>query len=767
MFIAALTCLGQVPIGDAPRGYTDALLREAALEDGLRSLRAVALYAGRAGLPAKDAWETYRKESETLARLREELQVNEPRPNLETMHLAALSELAGSALLRVKRASLGRGTRPAFLPLPVLTTADRKDLMHRLAFGALAPTVQHQTPATLELLRQLGIQFLSPPHRYFSADPKSSDATDPKQVLSHAARFDAAGLGLSVWLQPDANIGQLWPEIGAAMYLHDAKGRWQNRNRINNNLNVFHPGVREEACAWLQRFAGAQRGDTRIIGYELVEEPALRFDVSPADSAAVEPAYGDYTEASKSAFRKRLAQKYGRIEEVNRLWGSRYSSFDEVEPPSELQRKTPWQRPELPLLVEFQEFRAAGHAEYFRLMIDTLHRANPGVPVLPKFTAKLFGDPLGGVDLSRMSEAGWDAFSYHTDTCFPYIYSLARYRKLPSWNGEFIWTASGSAPATSAVRGFLTPRSEGEFRLRAHAAIALWQNLMWGARGFVLFNTDFTWNHPKDGGDWNNELLNGRLDNRVPRYAAAVFPQILPKVSTFEKELFDSVVENEGLYIVEPTTSLYAATPTGSPVYWGMRIVDRLSRESFHPAVAPERYIANGEENLSGARVVVVPWSPYMPEAVFRKLRAWNAAGGTLITFGPFATHDEFGNERADFTLAAGTRHIVIPMTGEVDARIAAAESAVRTALGERPVSTDGAPLEWMLRHISATEDLLVVLNADPQRQISAGVTPRRKYMRITDLTVEGGAAAPAAGPIPLRLDPGEARVFLLEAGRS
>ena len=34
---------------------------------------------------------------------------------------------------------------------------------------------------------------------------------------------------------------------------------------------------------------------------------------------------------------------------------------------------------------------------------------------------------------------------------------------------------------------------------------------MWGARGLVLFNVDFTWNQPKDAGDWNNELLNGKL----------------------------------------------------------------------------------------------------------------------------------------------------------------------------------------------------------------------------------------------------------------
>ena len=114
-----------------------------------------------------------------------------------------------------------------------------------------------------------------------------------------------------------------------------------------------------------------------------------------------------------------------------------------------------------------------------------------------------------------------------------------------------------------------------------------------------------------------------------------MFPQVLPKVLTFQPELFDSVIENEGLYVLEPTTSLYAATPTGSPIFWGTRLLDRLSREFVPPVVvAPERYIASGEEDLQGRPRHRGSLRPYLPEAVFRKLRAWNAAGGTLITSG-------------------------------------------------------------------------------------------------------------------------------------
>ena len=90
----------------------------------------------------------------------------------------------------------------------------------------------------------------------------------------------------------------------------------------------------------------------------------------------------------------------------------------------------------------------------------------------PKLAVHVFGDPLGGVDLSRMSEAGWDVFSYHTNTCFPCIYSLARYRKLPMWNGEYIWTASASM--ASSVRAFLrlARRRTQASGARGHRAVA-------------------------------------------------------------------------------------------------------------------------------------------------------------------------------------------------------------------------------------------------------------------------------------------------------
>jgi len=303
------------------------------------------------------------------------------------------------------------------------------------------------------------------------------NVTDPALIPSVAARLDKAGFPLLVWLEPQYTVDGLWGEIGEALYLHDANGNWQKRTRINNTINVFHPRVRQEVCRWLEGVSSALRGDSRILGYELVEESALRFDVSEPNSAKVQARYGGYSRAAVVAFRHRLEQTYASIETLNGKWGTRYGSFAGITPPPLLHRREPSREgPEVALLAAFQEFRAAEHAEYFRQMVAALHRGDPTRPVIPQFTTPLFGDPLGAVDLSRMAEAGWDILSFHTDAAFPYLYSLARYNGRPLWNDEHIWSDRAPRAETS------------EQALRARAASLLWRNLMWGARGLVRFN---------------------------------------------------------------------------------------------------------------------------------------------------------------------------------------------------------------------------------------------------------------------------------------
>jgi len=783
--MAAAVLLSHAALAQAPSAevaYTHALVGEALLEDSTRSLRATALYAETAGIPTAEAAEAIRRAERTLARLRTDLQADELRPEVTSMDFADMRRRAVWAEAAVReateelRAELAehtgdRSRRRAFGPLSPLPRRPGA-IVNQFAFVALAPTRTwggwSAGPAAWDVLRALDLQALSPWFGWYCADGGTRDrAQDPALVRQMADRLEGFGLPMLVWLEPEYNIEHLWNEIGEEMYLHDAAGHWQRTTRINNTINIFHPRVREEMCSWLEQVARGHRGDGRILGYELVEEPALRFDASDPSSANHEPRYGGYSQAALAAFRARLRGKYTDIADLNHKWGTQYASFEEVRPPALLSRKEgAWEQSEVALLAEFQEFRAAEHAECFRQMVAALHRGNPGCPVIPQFTTPLFGDPLGGVDLFRVGEAGWDFITFHTDTAFPYIHSLARYMGKPIWNDEYIWSARAPREGT------------GELGLRARAAIALWRNLMWGARGLVLFNLDFPWKHPKDGGDWNNDLLNDALDDRAPRYAAAVFPQTLRKVPVFLAELSESEVVDEGLMVLEPTTSLYTAVPTGTVQWWARRVTAELSRAAYRPAFCPERYLAGGQEDLSQYRTLVVPVAGYIPEGVAERLSEWVMSGGTLVALGPFATHDAYGRLRPEgaplAALPAGETRVMgagrvvsVTFRGSADDIAAEVLRAVDEAVGPRAVWASDARLELMLRKLPRAGLVLVVLNTDAEERMQAQVHVRGRFRRATDVTVDGGMPLAPTCPggvteLPVALDPGEARVFVL-----
>lgn len=762
--------------------YTDALVHEALLEDATCSLRAATLYAEIAGVSVSEGQRAVRQAERALTYLQGELQADDAKPDLASMDFAEMEQRAArantallSATQKLRRAMAEQtgkwSTRPAFGPLPPLPTKPGT-ATSRLVFAALGPTATwagwSEGPAAWDVLRALDLQAVSPWFGWYGRAQDGSDRPqEPALIQEMARRMEALGMPMVVWLEPEYNVGHLWEEIGEEMYLHDSTGLWRSGTRIHNTINVFHPRVREEMCTWLEQVARGLRGDRRIVGYELVEESSLRFDVSDPSGANHEPRYGGYSRAALNGFRARLQGKYADIGELNRKWGTRYDSFEQISPPPTLTRREgAWDGPEVALLVEFQEFRAAEHAECFRQMVAALHRGDPGCPVIPQFTTPLCGDPLGGVDLFRMGEVGWDIITFHTDTAFPYVYSIARYNKKPTWNDEFIW--SGRVPREQA----------GEYRLRAHAAIELWRNLMWGSRGFVLFNLDFPWNHPKDGGDWNNDLLNDALGDRAPRYAAAVFPQVLRKVPTLFDELYESEVVDEGLMIVEPTASLYAAVPTGTVQWWARRIAAELTASSYRPAFCPERYVADGVEELSRYRTVVVPVGTYMPETVVERLFEWVSSGGTLIALGPFATHDPYGQSRAPDAPLAGLRPgdaarigagrvTVVPLGRSPDDVAEEVRQLVDEATGPRAAWATDSRLELMLRAFRRRGYVLAALNASPDERVTGQVHVQGRFRRITDVTVEGGMPVPAACPggttgVPVSLDPGEARVFLL-----
>ena len=108
-----------------------------------------------------------------------------------------------------------------------------------------------------------------------------------------------------------------------------------------------------------------------------------------------------------------------------------------------------------------------------------------------------------------------------------------------------------------------------------------------------------------------------------------------------------------------------------------------------------------------------------------------------------------------------------MPLQGSVDAIAGAACDAVDAALGERAAVATDSRLELMLRTLPGSGRLLIVLNGDAQQTVSGEVRVRGAFAHVVDASVDGGIGVKpehevGTAVLPVDLEPGEARVFVL-----
>ena len=461
---------------------------------------------------------------------------------------------------------------------------------------------------------------------------------------------------------------------------------------------------------------------------------------------------------------------------------------DDLAPPPPADSRT---RHHIAAHNDFCRFRADAHTRFFAALLNACHEADPVHAVMSQFCGLGPDRKEAGLDyLDIDCNAPWDIYGTHDwpghrpAVASLYACSMNRYAKRPHWEDEFIWSQWERKGTPERV-------------MRAANERNLWRQIAYGKRGIILFNLSNEWAHTKPN-NWNNSILNIEADYQVPRYSSGIFPVIERKVNAFKEAVIDTELTNQGIAILRPTTSSYAAAPNHTTRREASALAGWLLARHWMPLFVPEECILDGREDMTHVRVLIAPYATHVAAGLETALLDWVAAGGTLICSGPFGLFDQygapqgklikkvFGVDRLQFQSDRGRWEMAESESDVLDARHgrgrvwlsldcvgiagrpAALAAPVREAMPVHPITCDVAErLELILRNTAQGDHYLFATNLDPRNAVDTTVLLPGCSGPVTDLCVDGGAPVPVRQDalsmrVPLHLGPGKGVVFKL-----
>ena len=355
-----------------------------------------------------------------------------------------------------------------------------------------------------------------------------------------------------------------------------------------------------------------------------------------------------HTVSGRMQFQKRMKKKFGAIEKLNQAWRSSYKTFEELDP-SPFFRAYPTDRKRTsPLFYEWELHRRMFFAEWLQHCCDALKEGGSKQPI----TVDIWAPSLSTVDnaiepYSIASVA--DIVCSHDNTvsdsrvillesiqhCFP--------EKLTG-NAEYYWNGSDSQ------------FSRTESVSTACARRNLWRDVAHGSSFFHAFTWTETQPYPGYVPASNYNLADYHTDFSVIRPSVGELQLQHAKLDALAHVFLDTQTESRLVAVYWPTASTINAMPLD---------VITLNREDVFRGIIPsmhsmlfdrsvqyryvfEQAMLDGKEDLSGIKLLVLPYAAWLPEGVSKRLTAWVKAGGTLIAAGPFGAETVYGFEDGD-----------------------------------------------------------------------------------------------------------------------
>ncbi len=353
--------------------------------------------------------------------------------------------------------------------------------------------------------------------------------------------------------------------------------------------SINYPGYRGLLEGYMQATVSHIKDHPALLAYQVLNEP--RYDPNRLY---------DYNPYSIAAFQQWLQRKYGAVGQLNKIWSTTYTSFDEVEPV----RGAETQNPQGPSLKQWSDWRQFGYdnlTDFIGELVHAIKKTDPGHPVIVAEMAWWWWgeQPYTGVSplhIYRDADiVGYDLYPDSIEDASYYLLTsdlLSRYWQKPVWVMEL--NSKDGDPSGEETQKFVSQALDG------------------GASGVFYFEWQDDW---RDGGSY------GVLDDkgiRKPQYGALA--ATLRWLRGKEESVATASQPKPDLYLVWPSAQVAQVSGVNSPAWdiylTARRIVEGglrigLVAEELVHAVDPAKLLTLRDGQLQGAKGPPGPPRPF------------------------------------------------------------------------------------------------------------------------------------------------------------
>jgi len=350
-----------------------------------------------------------------------------------------------------------------------------------------------------------------------------------------------------------------------------------------------------------------------------------------------EPQYQGRCAYERAAFQAWLKAKWGSIQRANRVYGTRFRRFEEIDLPQDATAYG--------LYFDRWRFNQDRFVAFHEMLRDRIHRYAPDLPVHAKVMSHAFEDPGRfevGIDYERFPQldriAGNDCVMEFTGA------KLGDYAcdwQTMAMNYTLQQCVAPDAPIFNSENHLI---ADGDTRYipENYIRTVYWHEAIHGQGA----TTTWVWERGQSGDLAENILTRVNCVRAFGRVALDL-QRLAPEVHALSRTPADMAILYAYSSLLPSKDYVDEARAAFEGAYFSGVTTDFIT----------ERQITSGR--LGRYKLVVVPQASHTPDAVVKALNRYIRNGGIVLTVGRCFTHDEYGRPRAQGLVQSGRGRLV------------------------------------------------------------------------------------------------------------